>query len=121
MPRSVPASEPWCLFLPQMVVAEPAYTSPGRVATMHDYVRDHVVCDDGSCSEDAEFAEIEDEPAYECTCEQNVCPDRWWASADYLMWWVQGNQLPALVTTGPGAGVLGQPGTSVLFGDQACR
>jgi len=40
------------------------------------------------------------------------------------MWWVQGNRLPPLVPTSPAetlredAGVLGQPGTSVLFGGQ---
>jgi hypothetical protein len=45
---------------------------------------------------------------------------RFWLSADYLLWWTKGDQLPALATTGsrndafPGA--LGQPGTQVLFG-----
>jgi hypothetical protein len=50
-------------------------------------------------------------------------PDnRFWASAEYLLWWVKGQTPPALVTTGnpndtlPGA--LGQPGTTVLFGGQ---
>lgn len=47
-----------------------------------------------------------------------------WFRADYLMWWMKGNRLPALVTTSPPgtpraeAGVLGQDGTSVLFGDE---
>jgi hypothetical protein len=45
---------------------------------------------------------------------------RFWLSADYLLWWIKSNPLPALVTSGspndavPGA--LGQPGTQVLFG-----
>ena len=45
---------------------------------------------------------------------------RFWVSADYLLWWIKDNRLPALVTTGslndavPGA--LGQSGTQVLFG-----
>lgn len=49
---------------------------------------------------------------------------RLWARADYLLWWFQGNSMPALVTTSPSdtavenAGVLGQPETSVLFGHQ---
>ena len=41
-----------------------------------------------------------------------------------LLWWAKGGETPALLTTSPGAtaqaqaGVLGQVGTSVLFGDQ---
>ena len=44
------------------------------------------------------------------------------ADVEYLHWWVKGAEAPALVTTGPTtqtqaqAGVLGQPGTAVLFG-----
>lgn len=47
-----------------------------------------------------------------------------WADFDYLGFWVKGNHVPPLVTTSPigtpqsQAGVLGQPGTSILFGDQ---
>ena len=53
---------------------------------------------------------------YSCRC--------MWADVDYLGWWVKGNHVPPLVTTSPQgtpqaqAGVLGQPGTSILFGDQ---
>ena len=42
---------------------------------------------------------------------------------DYLLWWTESSTLPPLVTTSPAgtdprdAGVLGQPGTRVLFGD----
>jgi hypothetical protein len=39
-----------------------------------------------------------------------------WAEAEYLYWQAKGDALPALVTTGV-TGVLGAPGTSVLFGD----
>jgi len=53
--------------------------------------------------------------------EQRPCgpPGRFWASAEYLLWWTKDDHLPPLVTTAPapGAGVLGQPGTVVLFGD----
>ncbi len=38
-----------------------------------------------------------------------------WIEADYLLWTVKGDKLPALVSTGP----LGAPGTVVLFGDAA--
>jgi hypothetical protein len=46
-----------------------------------------------------------------------------WAEVDYLAWTVKGDKLPPLVTTSVAgtplsqAGVLGFPGTSVLFGD----
>jgi Putative beta barrel porin-7 (BBP7) len=38
-----------------------------------------------------------------------------WIEADYLLWTVKGDKLPALVSTG----TLGAPGTTVLFGDSA--
>jgi hypothetical protein len=46
----------------------------------------------------------------------------WYIEGDYLLWWLNGDSAPPLVTTStPGtprlqAGILGQPGTSVLFG-----
>ena len=49
---------------------------------------------------------------------------RLWARGEYLLWGMKGVDLPALVTTSPlgtpeeDAGVLGEPGTSVLFGDE---
>ncbi|MBN2580695.1 MAG: BBP7 family outer membrane beta-barrel protein [Pirellulales bacterium] len=48
---------------------------------------------------------------------------RLWFRGEYLMWWGKSAELPPLVTTSPAdtpreqAGVLGQPGTSVLFGN----
>lgn len=47
-----------------------------------------------------------------------------WIRADYLFWWTKGVELPPLVTTGVNqtasqAGVLAQPGTSVLLGNQS--
>jgi hypothetical protein len=58
-------------------------------------------------------------------CECPACgPDgQLWADVDFLLWWVKGDRLPPLVTTSPAgtpraqAGVLGAPGTTVLFGD----
>lgn len=58
-------------------------------------------------------------------CRPTCCPNelRNWVTLDYLYWWVQGSQTPALITTSPQgtplnqAGILGQPGTSVLFGN----
>lgn len=52
-------------------------------------------------------------------------PRGWiWAGAEYLLWRTDPVHMPALVTTSPNgtpraqAGVLGLPGTSVLYGDQ---
>ncbi|MDA0659268.1 MAG: BBP7 family outer membrane beta-barrel protein [Planctomycetota bacterium] len=47
-----------------------------------------------------------------------------WIRADYLFWWTKGVELPPLVTTGVNqtasqAGVLAQPGTSLLLGNQS--
>jgi Putative beta barrel porin-7 (BBP7) len=46
---------------------------------------------------------------------------RFYARAEYLMWWFKESRLPPLVTTGPNdpntqPGFLGSPGTVVLFG-----
>src|SRR5579862_8929567 len=52
-----------------------------------------------------------------------VAPGQFWGEIDYLAWTVKGDALPALVTTSPAgtpraqAGVLGAPGTTVLFGN----
>jgi hypothetical protein len=51
-------------------------------------------------------------------------PLRAWISADYLLWWTKSGPLNTpLVTTGSQSdippGALGQPGTRVLYGDQA--
>jgi hypothetical protein len=51
-------------------------------------------------------------------------PTRHYLNLDALGWWVKGDQLPALVTTAPigteqsVAGVLGEPTTSVLYGNE---
>ena len=48
--------------------------------------------------------------------------ERFWFQLDYLRWKTEGSDVPALVTTSPNgtstsdAGVLGEPGTSILFG-----
>jgi hypothetical protein len=47
-----------------------------------------------------------------------VDPNRFYALAEYLSWWARTDHVPPLVTTGPPAseGILGRPGTQVLFG-----
>jgi hypothetical protein len=48
-------------------------------------------------------------------------PGRIYARADYLMWWFKQAHVPVLLTTGPdeppgvGTGILGMPGTQVVF------
>jgi hypothetical protein len=55
-------------------------------------------------------------------CEPGVAVPLIWGRADYLSWWTRGMKVPSLATTSPegtpqeSAGVLGDPGTSVLFG-----
>jgi hypothetical protein len=56
-------------------------------------------------------------------CDSPCCPScpppgRIWASADYLLWWIKDSRFPPLVTASPAgsAGILGRPGTVVLFG-----
>jgi hypothetical protein len=52
-----------------------------------------------------------------------VAAGRIWVGADYILWHVSGDKLPALVTTSPigtpqsQAGVLSNPATTVLFGN----
>lgn len=61
-----------------------------------------------------------------CLAECTACgPNRLWGSVEYLFWTVKAAPLPVpLVTTGPTAGVsqagiIGQPGTQVLLGNQS--
>lgn len=56
-----------------------------------------------------------------CGCGNGCCfGNRWFGSAEYLLWFIKGQNVPPLLTTGPLTdpvpGALGQPGTSVLFG-----
>lgn len=66
---------------------------------------------------------------YSCGCDDLSClgdcggnASRTWVTADYLLWWTKGNQVPALVTRSPAgtpranAGILGVGGTQTLFG-----
>lgn len=55
----------------------------------------------------------------------NSCRPASWLQVDYMLLWTKADQVPALVTSSPvntprvQAGVLGQPGTSVLFGNES--
>ncbi len=61
-----------------------------------------------------------------CTTCTSCClandPGQWFVRAEYLLWATKGMYIPPLATTGPSAvnpGILGQPGTVILFGDEA--
>lgn len=61
-----------------------------------------------------------------CTTCSECClandPGRWYGRLEYLLWGTKGMFIPPLATTGPGAsnpGILGQPGTVILFGNEA--
>lgn len=59
-----------------------------------------------------------------CCCYPTNCC--FYGSLEYLAWWTKGVNLPALVTTSPfvqgqpmqSSGILGQPGTVILFGNE---
>src|SRR5262249_61710566 len=59
-------------------------------------------------------------PAADCGAACDSPPG--WVSVDFLLGWVRGDPLPILVTTSPAgtaraaAGVLQQPGTTILYG-----
>jgi len=77
-------------------------------------------CASGGCGCGSNCGGICGTPLPDDTCHKSF---GLWAQADYLLWWTKGNALPPLVTTSPDetpraqAGVLGQPGTEVLYGD----
>jgi hypothetical protein len=72
---------------------------------------------DGSCDDSCEV-----DGDWRCDANFFLPCNRLWFSADYLAWWGKLANLPPLVTTSPAttprsqAGVLGQPGTTILFG-----
>ncbi len=81
-------------------------------------------CDeDGACADRVDGACGEGHGVFGCG---GCCApaSRFYASAEYLLWWTKGENLPPLVTagsaadlaTGANVGALGLPGTAVLFG-----
>ena len=74
----------------------------------------------GSCGQDGDECEF----GYRGPGLCGILSNRLWFRGDALLWWARGGQAPPLLTTSPGstpqaqAGVLGEPNTTVLFGDQ---
>ena len=80
-------------------------------------------CDGGGCSSCSSSGH--GGSCTTCAAPNQFCicfPSHGWVHAEYLSWYPAGMQIPALVTSSPAgtaranAGVLGQPGTSVLYG-----
>src|SRR4051812_31807075 len=68
------------------------------------------------------LALAEDLPVDPPPVESPAFPGLFWVNADALLWWMRPAHLPPLVTASPpgtpvpAVGVLGAPGTAVLFG-----
>ena len=66
-------------------------------------------------------------PSHMASLLDDAVHDRIWFRSEFLGWWTKGFAVPPLVTTSPAgtdiseAGILGQPGTSVLLGNQDLR
>jgi hypothetical protein len=47
--------------------------------------------------------------------------NKWWISAEYLLWWTKSARVPPLLTTSspPFNGILGQGDTRIVFGDES--
>ena len=85
------------------LVADLGVSNPALENPAEDYL-----CDDGCCG-----------CCGKCLKNYDI-----WATSEALLWWGKGTPLPPLVTTSPAgtpqaqAGVLGEPGTTVLFGGE---
>ena len=71
----------------------------------------------------AHASDLTVKPVYKAPPPPPPSAPSFWIAGEYLIWSAKGDKLPALVTTSPPgtpqplAGVLGAPGTSVLFGN----
>ncbi len=80
---------------------------------------DPVDCDDRAC----DTCTPSGHRLYDPNCNCPYCrPRTGWGTFEGLLWWGKGRSLPPLLTTGPAipqsdAGVLGRPGTQILFGN----
>ncbi len=98
----------------------PAHAAPRRAAT----VEQGNVAEQGDLFENPDEGSDEGDFAYRGPNLRGILANRLWFRGDALLWWLKGGGTPPLLTTSPGstaqaqAGVLGQPNTTVLFGDQ---
>lgn len=86
-------------------------------------VRNLADADNASAAPASQATEETEEPAVTSTG-HSWSSRPLWIQADYLTWWIKGNNVPALVTTSPPgtprdqAGVMGFPDTQVLHGNE---
>ncbi len=77
-----------------------------------------------SCEPQQYVQAYDSEAAIYCPPQRTGPAGRVFLRADALLWWTKGSQLPPLVTTSPfatprdQAGVLGEPDTSIVYGNQ---
>ncbi len=111
---------------------EPVPEDPGYEGEEGEIVFDGlnpVFPSDGEVDNGYAGGDYYNDPASDCghSCHPDYFPiaSQLWFRADYLLWWTQGSDVPALVTTSTAgtvqtdAGVLGLSTTSILFGDTA--
>src|SRR5262249_22525178 len=112
-PAGNPTGKPVAAAEPE-TLGQPRVESPGYLSSIWAHFTNPTACAGGAdCGV----------PCDRCAGDSCGCYDtgnRWYVSAEYLAWWMRGNRVPPLVTTGsitdPVPGALGQPGTQVLFG-----
>jgi hypothetical protein len=106
-----------------------AVVSDGAPAPLPLPYNGDVPCDSGFCGggcSDCDghacdgCAPCNDYPTCEPCCQQRTCSG--WFGAEYILWSLDGNDLPPLVTAGPvgvpGAGLLNDPNTFILAGNE---
>jgi hypothetical protein len=148
MPPGTIVSTPGTIVSPGVVPTPGAVVTPGAVpgpgvvtgpmgaplvdggCMGHDCCSPGCCCPPSSCAPDC--------CAPDC-CAQGCCPsccdgccgcwnnggccfgNRWYGSAEYLLWFIRGQNVPPLLTTGPlfasTPGAIGQLGTTVLYGN----
>jgi putative beta barrel porin BBP7 len=124
---------------PPEVLSNGEASQPDQQATQTQYTETEdvapILVESPGNFEDGEVYFDESQPieaGLSCPCGSSHCsvampcescpPSRIWARAEYLLWWTNGFSTPPLVTTSVDgtaravAGVLGEPGTSILAG-----
>jgi len=104
---------------PSAAVAEPASPSPAEELVPLAPVLT-------TPEPDQALSAVVDDHGYNQACDAQICAvpptRRLYARAESLLWWLSAESVPPLVTSSPlgtppvDAGVLGRPGTSILFG-----
>ncbi len=103
----------------------PAEDTPAEDSPAEDSPAESTPTEDAYCLDTTEQACGEERCFSVPSCQDGCgydpcwrqCSDAITARGDYLLWWTRGMRVPPLVTTGPPAGILGQPNTTILYGN----